>query len=119
MKYENFQGFLKRAIQLVTTKKPRIMFEVTGNVDKRSGAQPNEENSPIYSLTVEVFELDSPKEWLIEGFKKAREDGVLITDDMAAIELCDRPIGMIDPGYPNPKITTPDDFLYAEFLSQS
>jgi 2-C-methyl-D-erythritol 4-phosphate cytidylyltransferase len=61
----------------------------------------------------------APKEWLIEGFKKAREDGVLITDDMAAIELCGRPIGMIDLGYPNPKITTPDDFSYAEFLSQS
>jgi 2-C-methyl-D-erythritol 4-phosphate cytidylyltransferase len=61
----------------------------------------------------------APKEWLIEGFKKAREDGVLITDDMAAIELCGRPIGMIDPEYPNPKITTPDDFSYAEFLSQS
>ena len=61
----------------------------------------------------------APKEWLIEGFKKAREDGVLITDDMAAIELCGRPIGMIDLGYPNPKITTPDDFSYAEFLSKS
>jgi 2-C-methyl-D-erythritol 4-phosphate cytidylyltransferase len=61
----------------------------------------------------------APREWLIEGFKKARIDGVLITDDMAAIELCGHPIGMIDPGYPNPKITTPDDFSYAEFLSQS
>ena len=61
----------------------------------------------------------APRDWLIEGFKKARENGVLITDDMAAIELCGRPIGMIDPGYPNPKITTPDDFSYAKFLSQS
>jgi 2-C-methyl-D-erythritol 4-phosphate cytidylyltransferase len=61
----------------------------------------------------------SPKEWLIEGFKKARKDSILITDDMAAVELCGRPIGMIDPGYPNPKITTPDDFCYAEFLAQS
>ena len=61
----------------------------------------------------------APKDWFSDGFKKAREDGVFITDDMAVIELCARPIGMIDPGYPNPKITTPEDFFYAEFLAQS
>ena len=38
---------------------------------------------------------------------------------MTAIELIDQPICMLEPDYPNPKITTPDDFLYAEFLLQS
>eukprot|EP00957_Ditylum_brightwellii_P031305 2373197-Ditylum_brightwellii.AAC.1 len=81
MKYENFQGFLERAIQLVTTKKPQIMFEVTGNVDKRWGAQPDEENSPIYSLTVEVFELGSPKEWLL--FKHQVKQQAMFKEEIA------------------------------------
>jgi len=28
-------------------------------------------------------------------------------------------VGMIEPDYPNPKITTPEDFSYAQFLAQS
>jgi len=35
------------------------------------------------------------------------------------VELAGHPVGMLDPGYPNPKITTPDDLSYAEFLLKS
>ena len=61
----------------------------------------------------------APMNWLIKGLDKARNEGILITDDMAAIELIDQPVCMLESGYPNPKITTPEDFLYAEFLLQS
>ena len=61
----------------------------------------------------------APLNWLIKGLEKVRNEGIVITDDMTAIELIDQPICMIEPDYPNPKITTPDDFLYAEFLLQS
>eukprot|EP00957_Ditylum_brightwellii_P196877 14999732-Ditylum_brightwellii.AAC.1 len=67
------KDFLREAIQLVPTKKPQITFEVDGDVDKKTGEsrtfkpcmQPRKENSPIYSLTIEVVELVSPKEWLV------------------------------------------------------
>jgi len=60
-----------------------------------------------------------PKKWLINGLRKARESKMSITDDIAALELNGHPVAMLEPNYPNPKITTPDDFSYATFLSQS
>ena len=60
-----------------------------------------------------------PKKWLIDGLRRARESQISITDDIAALELNGHPVIMLEPNYPNPKITTPDDFSYATFLSQS
>jgi len=61
----------------------------------------------------------APRAWLEEGLSKAQSQQILLTDDMAAVELAGHPVGMLDPGYPNPKITTPDDFSYAKFLLKS
>eukprot|EP00957_Ditylum_brightwellii_P007362 558326-Ditylum_brightwellii.AAC.1 len=67
----------REAIQLVNIKRPLIKFKVEkGVTDKKLResraymfcTQPEEEKSPIYLLTIEVFELGSPEEWLI--FKK-------------------------------------------------
>jgi len=58
----------------------------------------------------------APRAWLEEGLSKAQSQKIMLTDDMAAVELAGHPVGMLDPGYPNPKITTPEDFSYAEFL---
>lgn len=60
----------------------------------------------------------APKEWLQKGLEKSQEIGVHLTDEMAAIELLCHPVGMLEVDYPNPKITTPHDFSYAEFLLQ-
>ena len=60
-----------------------------------------------------------PKKWLINGLRHAIESQISITDDIAALELNGHPVVMLEPNYPNPKITTPDDFSYANFLSQS
>lgn len=61
----------------------------------------------------------APIAWLREGLERARNEGIMLTDDMAAIEYLGHPVGMLEPDYPNPKITTPDDFSYAEFLIHS
>lgn len=61
----------------------------------------------------------APIAWLREGLERARKDGIVLTDDMAAVECLGHPVGMLEPDYPNPKITTPDDFSYAEFLIHS
>jgi hypothetical protein len=66
------KDFLREAIQLVNTKRPLIKFKVEeGVTDKKLGEsrmyklcmQPKEEKSPVYSLTIEVFELGSHEEW--------------------------------------------------------
>eukprot|EP00957_Ditylum_brightwellii_P090223 6871598-Ditylum_brightwellii.AAC.1 len=64
------KGFLKEAIQLVATKKPPIAFEVESGMEQKLGesrtyklhTQPEEDNFPMYLLTIEVFELGSSKE---------------------------------------------------------
>ena len=61
----------------------------------------------------------APIKWLRQGLEKAKREEFTITDDMAAIELLGHPVGMLEPDYPNPKITTPEDFSYAEFLLKS
>ncbi len=53
---------------------------------------------------------------LREGMKKAFDEDVLVTDESSAIELAGRSVTLIDPGYPNPKVTTPADLSYVEFL---
>eukprot|EP00957_Ditylum_brightwellii_P169525 12902390-Ditylum_brightwellii.AAC.1 len=70
------QDVSREASQLVTTKKSLILFKVEEGSDQKLGesrmyklfTQPEEDNSPVYLLAVEVFELVSTKEWLI--FKK-------------------------------------------------
>ena len=61
----------------------------------------------------------APKSWLVKGLETAKNENIVLTDDMAAVELLGHPIGLLEPNYPNPKITTPDDFAYAQFLFQS
>jgi 2-C-methyl-D-erythritol 4-phosphate cytidylyltransferase len=61
----------------------------------------------------------APRQWLLDGLNSAKKEKRDVTDDMAAVELLGHPVGMIEPDYPNPKITTPDDFSYAQFLAQS
>jgi 2-C-methyl-D-erythritol 4-phosphate cytidylyltransferase len=42
--------------------------------------------------------------------------GVAVTDDAAAVELLGQAITLEENPHPNPKLTTPADFAYVEFL---
>lgn len=59
----------------------------------------------------------APKTWLSQGYEKAKELNLVITDDMHAIELLSKDMDLHDPGYPNPKITHPLDLRFITFLS--
>ncbi len=41
---------------------------------------------------------------------------LVITDDAAAVELLHHPVALLENPHPNPKITTPADLTYLEFL---
>ncbi len=56
------------------------------------------------------------KDWLDDGLRKAEEKGLLVTDELSAIELTERKAAFLDPGYPNPKITRKSDLAYIEYL---
>ncbi|MBI2496686.1 MAG: 2-C-methyl-D-erythritol 4-phosphate cytidylyltransferase [Opitutae bacterium] len=42
--------------------------------------------------------------------------GLTITDDAAAVELLKHPVALLENPHPNPKLTTPADLPYMEFL---
>jgi 2-C-methyl-D-erythritol 4-phosphate cytidylyltransferase len=64
--------------------------------------------------TPQVFSRDL----LARGYARARARGLRVTDDAAAVELLGRPIALLENPHPNPKLTTPADLDYLEFLLQ-
>ena len=54
-----------------------------------------------------------------EAYRKAEEDGFYGTDDASLVERAGFRVKMITGSYANVKITTPEDLLFAEFLSRN
>jgi len=62
--------------------------------------------------TPQVFD----RELICRAYAKVAARGLAITDDAAAVELLSHPIALLENPYPNPKLTTPRDLAYLEFL---
>jgi 2-C-methyl-D-erythritol 4-phosphate cytidylyltransferase len=56
------------------------------------------------------------RELICKAYAKAAARGLAITDDAAAVELLKHPVALLENPYPNPKLTTPADLAYLEFL---
>lgn len=56
------------------------------------------------------------RELICRGYAKAMQAGKRLTDDAAAVELLKQPVALLENPHPNPKLTTPADLAYAEFL---
>jgi 2-C-methyl-D-erythritol 4-phosphate cytidylyltransferase len=50
------------------------------------------------------------------GFHKALSEGLTVTDDVSLIEMIGHPVKLVEGGYMNLKITTPEDFALAKQL---
>jgi len=62
--------------------------------------------------TPQVFERDL----IARAYARVGARGIRITDDAAAVELLGRPVAIVENPRPNPKLTTPADLAYLEFL---
>lgn len=62
--------------------------------------------------TPQVFARDL----ICRAYAKAMAAGRRLTDDAAAVELLKHPVALLENPHPNPKLTTPADLAYAEFL---
>ncbi|MBC8008997.1 MAG: 2-C-methyl-D-erythritol 4-phosphate cytidylyltransferase [Burkholderiales bacterium] len=62
--------------------------------------------------TPQVFARDL----VIEAYAKVAKKELRITDDAAAVELLKHPVALLENTHANPKLTTPSDLAYAEFL---
>jgi 2-C-methyl-D-erythritol 4-phosphate cytidylyltransferase len=54
---------------------------------------------------------------LIErAYARVRSRGLVVTDDAAAVEHLGHPVALLENPHPNPKLTSPQDLAYLEFL---
>jgi len=53
---------------------------------------------------------------ICRAYARVTERKLEITDDASAVELLKHPIALLENPYPNPKLTTPADLAYLEFL---
>ncbi|HEY0945147.1 MAG TPA: 2-C-methyl-D-erythritol 4-phosphate cytidylyltransferase [Opitutaceae bacterium] len=56
------------------------------------------------------------RELIVTAYARVQSRGVRITDDAAAVELLNHPVALLENTHPNPKLTTPADLPYFEFL---
>lgn len=62
--------------------------------------------------TPQVFSRDL----ITRAYAKVQAKGLSITDDAQAVEQLSHPIALLENAHPNPKLTTPADLAYLEFL---
>ena len=65
--------------------------------------------------TPQVFE----RELIVKAYQRVATKELKVTDDAAAVELMKHPIALLENTQPNPKLTTPSDIPYMDFLLQS
>jgi 2-C-methyl-D-erythritol 4-phosphate cytidylyltransferase len=62
--------------------------------------------------TPQVFDRDL----ITRAYARVQTRGLHVTDDAQAVEQLGHPVALLENLYPNPKLTTPADFKYLEFL---
>jgi len=62
--------------------------------------------------TPQVFAFDL----IARAYARVHTRGRHITDDAAAVEQLGHPVALLENPHPNPKLTTPADLAYFEFL---
>ncbi len=67
-----------------------------------------------------LWSVQTPQTFRVEVIRRAmaavRERGMHVTDDTAACELIGQPVELVEGTAPNPKVTTPADLPYIEWL---
>ena len=62
--------------------------------------------------TPQVFARDL----ICRAYTRVQVRGLHITDDAQAVEQLAHPVALLENYFPNPKLTTPADLAYLEFL---
>jgi len=85
-----------------------------------------ESGGPLASSRLEdldrrfLWAMETPQvfryEWIFDAYQRVRADGLVITDDAAALEVLEKPVTLIENPFPNPKVTHPSDLSIVETL---
>jgi 2-C-methyl-D-erythritol 4-phosphate cytidylyltransferase len=78
-----------------------------------SGHLKNLDRDRLWAMeTPQVF----ARELVAEAYAKVAKKKLRVTDDAAAVESLNHPVALLENSHPNPKITTPADLAYVEYL---
>ncbi|MDP3073611.1 MAG: 2-C-methyl-D-erythritol 4-phosphate cytidylyltransferase [Opitutaceae bacterium] len=92
-----------------------LAHRVTDTIKKhRSGGHLRTlDRSRLWAMeTPQVFS----RELIERAYARVAKKKLAITDDAQAVEKLDHPIALLENPHPNPKLTTPADLAYLEFL---
>ena len=92
-----------------------LAHRVTDSIKKHSdtGHLKTLDRDRLWAMeTPQVF----ARELIIEAYARVAKKKLRITDDAAAAELLSHPVALLENSHPNPKITTPSDLAYVEYL---
>ncbi len=80
-------------------------------------------NGPVRTTTLDrarLWAMETPQVFsralIVRAYTRVQRVGIRITDDVQAIERLKVPVTLLDNPHPNPKLTTPADLAYLEFL---
>jgi 2-C-methyl-D-erythritol 4-phosphate cytidylyltransferase len=92
-----------------------LAHRVTDTIKKHreSGRLKTIDRSKLWAMeTPQVFS----KELIDQAYAKVKSRKLVVTDDAAAVELLKHPVALLENSLPNPKLTSPQDLGYLEFL---
>ena len=81
-------------------------------------------NTPLRTLDRrQLWAAETPqvfaRDLIIRAYARIQRHGRSVTDDAQAVEELGHPVAVIENPHPNPKLTTPADLAWLEFLLQS
>ena len=84
----------------------------------------NENPSALVSVPREsLWAMQTPQtfqyQYIFEAYQHAIQEGISLTDDTSALEITGQKVHILENPSPNPKLTTPSDLPWFEFLLQS
>jgi 2-C-methyl-D-erythritol 4-phosphate cytidylyltransferase len=91
----------------------RVAETIKESTGKGSGGLRTLDRSRLWAMeTPQVFARDL----IVRAYARVAARGLHVTDDAAAVECLGHSIAVIENIHPNPKLTTPSDMAYMEFL---
>ncbi len=92
-----------------------LAHRVTDTIKQHSdeGRLKSLDRSRLWAMeTPQVF----ARELIVKAYRHVVEKKLAITDDAAAVEFLHHPVALLENPFPNPKLTTPADLPYFEYL---
>ena len=92
-----------------------LAHRVTDTIKERraGGRLRTIDRSKLWAMeTPQVF----TKALIERAYARVRARRLRVTDDAAAVELVGHPVALLENSHPNPKLTSPQDLAYLEFL---